>query len=229
MISIIIPVYNQANKLALCLDSIKKQTYQNFEIIIVNDGSTDNLKPVIDKYQPLFGLQLAYVSQENQGAPAARNRGAQDAKGEYFLFCDADITMVPEALDIMLKTLQENPQASYAYCSFLWGRKLFKLFPFDAGRLQKMPYIITTSLIRRDHFPGFDIKIKKFQDWDLWLTMLERGHIGVWIDKVLFKVYTGGVYSSWLPGFAYKLFPFLATVKKYNDAMAIIKAKHNLE
>lgn len=228
MISIIIPVYNQASKLAKCLDSINKQTIKNFEIIIVNDGSSDDIKPVIDKYQALFGLQLSYVTQNNQGAPAARNRGAQDAKGEYLLFCDADIVMTPDTLDIMQKTLQQNPQASYAYCSFRWGRKLFKLFPFDADRLRKMPYIITTSLIRREHFPGFDISIKKFQDWDLWLTMLEQGHTGVWIDKVLFKVFTGGVYSSWLPGFAYKFFPFLPVVKKYNNAMAIIKAKHHL-
>ena len=230
MISIIIPVYNQADKLPRCLDSIKKQSYNNYEIIIVNDGSHDNVGAVAEKYKQLFGLNFTYLEQANQGPCAARNRGAAEAKGELFIFCDADLEMQPEMLSKMKETLALHSEASYVYSSFYWDWKLFKLWPFDAEKLKQMPYITTASLLRREHFPQFDVNIKKFNDWDLWLTMLEQGHVGVWIDEPLFKVNAKGfqTMSSWVPGFAYKLLPFLPSVQKYNKAMAIIKAKHKL-
>ena len=227
MISIIMPVYNQANKLAQCLASILKQTYKNFVIIIVNDGSTDNIKEVINNFQlSTFNFQL--ISQENIGSNPARNNGAKLAKGEYILFCDADIIMKPYMFEIMLKTLKNTPNASYVYSSFKFGKKTFKLWPFDENKLKQMPYIHSTSLIRREHFPGWDEKIKRLQDWDLWLTMLKQGHKGIWIDKVLFTVQTGGTMSNWLPSFFYKLFPFLPSVKRYNKAVRIIKTKHKI-
>lgn len=231
MISIIIPIYNQADKLFQCLDSIKKQIYNNYEIIIVDDGSIDNLGKVLGKCKSIFGIKLSVAEQENQGAPSARNNGFGKSKGEYLLFCDADAILKPQALGIMLQALQYNPKASYAYSSFLWGKKLFKLEQFNAKKLKQMPYIHTMSLIRREHFPknGWDESIKKLQDWDLWLTMLDQGHVGIWIDQVLFKIKPGGVYSNWLPSFAYKLFPFLPSAKRYKEAVEIIKMKHNKE
>jgi hypothetical protein len=134
------------------------------------------------------------------------------------------------ALEIMLEALRQTPEASYAYSSFNWGRKLFKLNEFNPEQLKKMPCIHSMSLIRRQDFPatGWDESIKKFQDWDLWLTMLEQGKIGVWIPRVLFQITTGGTISSWLPSFAYKFLPFLPVVKKYKAAMAVIKQKHGL-
>ncbi len=230
MISIIIPVYNQAKKLSKCLDSILKQTYNNYEIIIVNDGSTDNIEKILDKYKSELIHKFSYFNQENKGSNPARNRGAKIAKGKYLLFCDADIIMKPEMLKIMLDALKNNPKASYTYSSFKYGCKIFKLWPFDAEKLKQIPFIHTTSLMRKEHFPGFDESIKRLQDWDLWLTMFEQGHSGVWIDKVLFTIMGGGyTMSSWLPSFAYKLFPFLPSVKKYNEAVEIIKKKHNKE
>lgn len=222
MISIIIPVYNQADKLSQCLVSILKQSYGDYEIIIVNDGSTDNFKEVAKNYN------FKIINQENKGSNVARNRGAKEAQGEYLLFCDADIEMKPEMLEIMLKELEARPGAGYVYSSFMYGSKTFKLGPFSAEKLKEGPFIHTTSLIREECFPGFDASIKRLQDWDLWLTMLELGHQGVWVDKVLFKVKAGGTMSAWLPSFAYKLFPFLSGVKKYKEAVKIIKNKHGL-
>lgn len=232
MISIILPVYNRAKVLAETLNGIAQQTFSDYEVIIVNDGSTDEVDKVFgDYYRNLKTTNhYLFLNQKNQGAPAARNRGWQEAKGEYLLFCDGDAVLKPEALEKMFQALQDNPQASYAYPSFYWGKKLFKVGTFDPGKLKKMPYIHTMALIRRSDFPvgGWDINIKKFQDWDLWLTMLEEGKVGVFVPEVLFTVKTGGTMSSWLPGFAYQLFPFLPSVKKYKQAMKIIKEKHAL-
>ncbi len=249
MISIIIPVYNQAEKLAKCLASILNQTFTDYEIIVVNDDSKDNIKKVIENFKKelaalalpesrlasenpeLEKVELAnfkFITQANGGANAARNRGAREATGEYLLFCDADIVLDKQALEYFADALKENPEASYAYSSFKYGWKTFRLFPFDADKLKQMPYIHTTSLIRRKDWPGFDEKIKRLQDWDLWLTMLEAGKTGVWIDMILLRVAGGGTMSAWLPAFAYKLLPWLGSVKKYNAAVAVIKKKHNL-
>lgn len=233
MISIIIPVYNQADKLAKTLAGIASQTYSDYEVIIVNDGSTDQPEAVFAAYCKTLKTDNSYLflNQSNQGAPAARNRGLREAHGEYLFFCDADAVMKPEALAVMLDVLEKNPQASYAYPSFNWGKKLFKVGEFDADKLKTGPFIHTMALIRRADFPasGWDINIKKLQDWDLWLTMLDQGHVGVWIPKILFTVAPGGYISSWLPSFAYRYLPFLNKVKKYNNAVRIVKEKHGLK
>ncbi len=232
MISVIIPIYNQADKLLKTLKSLQKQSYQDFEIIIVNDGSSDNLESVITKFHQDNSLNQSFLvlNQANAGAPAARNRGWRASQGDFLLFCDADAVLAPEALAIMLQALNNNPQASYAYSSFYWGNKLFKLKPFDAQQLKTEPCIHTMSLIRRADFPetGWDESLKKFQDWDIWLTMLAARKFGVFIDQVLFTVSPGGTISSWLPSFAYKSLPFLPQVKKYQAAKNIILKKHGL-
>lgn len=232
-ISIIIPVYDQADNIGYCFDSLLQQTFRDMEVIVVNDGSTDNSEEVILKYQSIFeekNIPFTYIKQSNQGAPAARNKGAEKSRGEYLLFCDADAILYPQFLEITRRTLLENPEISFVYSDFIWGKKKFKLFPFDAEKLKKMPYIHTISLVRKKDLPskGWDENIKKLQDWDLWLTMTEKGCKGKWIDKTLFKVIPGGTISEWLPSIFYKLFPFLSKVKKYNQAMSIVKKKHNI-
>lgn len=232
MISVIIPLYNRSKTIVSTLESLANQTHQDFEVIIVNDGSTDNSEALVAAYLKKHEGERSYlfINQHNQGAPAARNNGFKRSRGDLILFCDADAILLPEALAVMSAALTLNPGASYAYSSFNWGKKLFKLDEFNPEKLKKMPYIHSMSLIRRSDFPsqGWDITIKKFQDWDLWLTMLEQGKIGVWIPRVLFKVIPGGTISSWLPSFSYRFLPFLPAVRKYKQAMAVIKAKHGL-
>ena len=233
MISIIIPVFNQAEKLKYCLNSILEQTFNTYEVIIINDGSTDKSGEVIRGFENKFktvGIDYRIIEQTNRGAPNARNHGFQAAKGDYVIFCDADAILEKNCLWEMINALQDNLQASFVYSSFYWGKKLFKLQPFDAGKLRQMPYIHTISLIRYKDFPitGWDESLKRFQDWDLWLSFIEQGKIGVWINKPLFQVCPGGTISNWLPSFAYKLFPFLPAVKKYKKAEKIIREKHGL-
>jgi glycosyltransferase involved in cell wall biosynthesis len=233
MISVIIPVYNQADKLSCCLESILEQSYRHFEIIVVNDGSIDKSLEIANEFRNKFkaiGADYKIIDQVNKGAPNARNHGFQAAKGELILFCDADAVLKHNCLWEMINALKNNPQASYAYSSFYWGSKLFKLQPFDGKKLRQMPYIHTISLIRAQDFPntGWDENLKKFQDWDLWLTMAEQDHRGFWIEQPLFRVCPGGTMSNWLPSLAYKFMPFLPAVKKYNLAQRAIKEKHGL-
>lgn len=232
MISVIIPVFNQADKIGATLESITKQSNQDLEVIIVNDGSSDKLDEALDNFfrNNKVSNRWFVINQSNHGAPHARNRGFEKSQGDLVFFCDADAVLIPDALATMKASLFEHPEASYIYSSFLWGKKLFKVGPFSSDKLRQGPCIHTMSLIRREHFPkqGWDESVRKLQDWDLYLSMLEEGHIGFWIDKVLFRVQTGGVISSWLPSFAYKLFPWLSTVKKYNNALAFVKQKHGL-
>lgn len=232
MISIIIPVYNQTKELDKCLASIRKQTYSNYEIIIVNDRSTQKMSHVIKKYMQAFGYKFSLINnQSNHGAPYSRNKGFRKSHGEFLLFCDADVILKPEMLEVMYTTLKSNLEASYTYSSHRYGAKKFACFQFSAERLKQGPYIHSTSLIRREHLPpeGWDENIKRLQDWDLWLTMLEQGNKGVWINKILFRIQGGGhTMSSWLPILAYQLLPFLAKVRKYKQAVRIVKEKHGL-
>src|SRR3989338_919271 len=97
-VSIIIPLYNQQQKLLRCLSSIRQQTFTDFEIIIINDGSidvtSDSLyKNVMNEFSSAGGNNFKYIYQANAGAPAARNRGFREAGGQYVIFCDADVVM----------------------------------------------------------------------------------------------------------------------------------------
>lgn len=233
MISIIIPVYNQAAKITKTLQSIEGQSFKNFEVIIVNDGSSDDVENIFATFIKASNTSNSYlfINQENKGAPAARNRGFREASGELVFFCDADVVLKPEALESLYKALERETSAAYAYSSFYWGRKLFKVGEIGEERLKKGPCIHTMSLIRVSDFPesAWDESIKKLQDWDLWLAIyFAKGKLGVFVDKPLFTVSPGGTISSWLPSFFYKLFPFLPKVKKYNEAVKIVKQKYGI-
>jgi glycosyltransferase involved in cell wall biosynthesis len=234
LVSIIIPVYNHARRLKQSLFSISEQTYRNLEIIIVNDGSTDDFEQqflAIKNSPELSRLKIILINQKNSGAPAARNRGFVESTGEFIIFWDADTVGKPEMLRKMVNALEENKEASYAYSGFLFGVKKFSSKPFDAVELKKVNYIDTTSLIRRSDMLFFDPALKKFQDWDLWLNMLSKNKIGIYIPEILYKKFVGGRkgISEWLPRFAYHLPWKLPAVRRYEQARNIILAKHGLK
>lgn len=89
LISIIVPVYNTEKYIERCLDSIMKQDYPNFEVILVNDGSTDESGIIIQKYKEKY-KNISYIKQENKGVGAERNAGIKVAKGDYISFVDSD-------------------------------------------------------------------------------------------------------------------------------------------
>ncbi len=230
MISIIIPTYNHRQLLPRCLASIRQQTYKDYEIIVVDDGSDYDVKKLLINFP-----EIIFYRQNHQGAPVARNRGFSLSRGEYVIFVDDDVIMKPNMLSIMLQTLFSNPQASYVYSSYKLGWKLILSQTFSASKLKQENYIHTTSLLRRDDFVGFDESLEKFQDWDLWLTLLQQGKKGFNIFEVCYKIIkpSAGHMSTWWPKFFYNLpWPLVgytpASIVKYFHAKEIIIKKHNL-
>ncbi|MDD2785625.1 MAG: glycosyltransferase [Patescibacteria group bacterium] len=236
-IAVIIPCYNHANELEAALESISKQILMPSEIIVVDNNSDDAPKLVVEKYANRLPVKY-FRYEEKQGAPAARNKGASLTSAPLLLFMDADVQLRSDALQLMAEALRIHPDTAFAYSDFYWGRKLFKGREWDAEALKKMNWINTTSLIRRTSLVPFDEDLKKFQDWDLWLAMSERGEKGVWIPETLLTVTEVKTrktnISHWLPTFAHRLpWPIFGwtpnEIIRYRAAEAVIRRKHHLD
>ncbi len=107
-ISVIVPLYNKEAYIAKTLDSVLNQTYQNYEILIINDGSTDKSTDIINTYTD---TRIHLVNQENKGVAAARNLGIEIAKSELIAFLDADDEWLPEYLETIIKLRKDYPNA----------------------------------------------------------------------------------------------------------------------
>src|SRR5690606_8889630 len=142
-------------------------------------------------------FSVTLVRQENKGAPSARNVGFAHSRGDYVIYWDADVVGVPDMLETMLTALQKHARASFAYSSFYFGKKKMNGQPFDKEALRQRNYIHSTTLIRRVDVIQWDESLKRFQDWDFFLSLAEQEKQGVWVDEALFTVDTGGTMSTW--------------------------------
>ncbi|MFH1790070.1 MAG: glycosyltransferase family A protein [bacterium] len=232
MISIIIPVYNHAKCLEKCIISFLNQTYKEIEFVVVNDGSTDCFEDVYNDIKEKISNQIkvTLIKQQNQGASSARNRGFEASTGEFVLFADADTIARPKMLENMLKGLNDSPKCSFAFSKYKFGCKTMKSSVFDVKKLQMINYIDTTSLIRRQDFVGFDKNLKRFQDWDMFLTMTEQGKTGIFINEILYKKIVRGRVgiSSWTPSFIYNLLAKTKKIQQYKKSKEIVLKKHGL-
>lgn len=104
-VSVVISTYNHASFIAESIDSVLAQTYRDFEVIVIDDGSTDNTEEVLKPYLDRIRL----IKQENSGLPVARNAGIKEAKGEYIAFQDSDDIWLPDKLEKQMKYLEKNP------------------------------------------------------------------------------------------------------------------------
>ena len=191
LISIVIPCHNDSSLLSNTLESISYQDYTFNEVIIVDDGSNADekkqVKEIIKQFKDkIFVLSLKSI-RNNVGASEARNIGAKIARGEYLFFCDSDVTLQNNCLIKMIQTLHDNPEYSWSYCNYLLGdeEKIFN--DFNLHDFYRRNLSSTMSLLKKEDFPGFDKKLKRLQDWDLFLTMIENEKCGKWINEILFK------------------------------------------
>lgn len=119
LISVIVPVYNVEKYLAECIESLLEQTYENYEIILVNDGSTDSSGIICDKYSQM-NSRISVIHKRNGGLSSARNAGIEDAKGKYLAFVDSDDVVHPDYLKHMYK-LALQYQGDIVACDFIKG------------------------------------------------------------------------------------------------------------
>ncbi len=231
-ISIIIPAYNHAEVLVACVKALTKQTLLPQEIIVVDDGSSDHPRETLERAGLMHHVSQ-WLTQTNQGAPVARNAGFAVSSGEAVMFLDADAVLRSDALALLAQTLEQDKKAAFAYSAFRFGGKLFRSQVFSVEALKRGNFIHTSALIRREAFPMFDPALKKFQDWDLWLHIVERGGYGVYVPELLLTIQArehGGM-SRWLPAFAYAL-PLKwmgyepEAVRSYREAKEVIFLKH---
>lgn len=185
-VSIIIPNYNHTRFVRQAIESALNQTIRPQEIIIVDDGSTDNSREVVTSY----GDKVHYIWQENQGLAGARNTGIKAAESEYVGLLDADDIWLPEYLEKMLALANQHPDGAVFYCTAQAmdenGQPLPQVFggpvlPSEAiyGKILRANYLIpSTILLRRSTAMEaglFDQHLRSCEDWDLWLRLLP-GH-----------------------------------------------------
>jgi len=232
MISVIIPIYNRAKILKKSLDSLMGQTCKDFEVILVDDGSKENIESVFDNFKNK--LNIKYFRKDNEGAPSARNFGFEKSRGDYIIFFDADIIAETEMFGKMRWVLDAEKNIDFIYSNYFFGDKKMFAKKIDIKELEKNNFIHTSSLIRREKVISWDENLNKFQDWDYFLRLVKNNSKGFLINEFLYKIISGGTMSEWLPSFAYKkpfkYLPFFyKKVKKYNLAKEKIKLKHNLK
>jgi len=198
VISVILPTYNCANFLPHSIQSILSQTYDSYEIIVVDDGSTDNTKEVLNP----FMQKIKYVSYHwNKGAHVARNIGIRQALGKYIAFIDADDLWLPEKLQTDVDYLETHPDISMTYSKHINidsnGNKLGEgsriMLPSGNIFIQlfsEQNFIITSSVVVRREVFGttgiFDEQLFNCQDWDMWLRIAYHFKVAG-INKLLIK------------------------------------------
>lgn len=174
LVSIIIPVYNAQNTIYRCLESIKEQTVNTYEVIVVNDGSTDDSLSVITKFRDCYGeIDMSVYSVENSGPSRARNLGVSYAKGLYIAFLDSDDYWIPNKLEEQLKVLRENPEIKLLSSSYINTDK--QLYFVKFWKLLFSNYFITSSTIGNAEVLKkyrFDEAQSFSEDYKLWLQIV---------------------------------------------------------
>lgn len=208
-VSVVIPSYNRAHLIGESIQSVLDQTYQDFELIVVDDGSSDNTEDVVRGFND---SRISYTYQDNKGISAARNAGIRKARGRYFAFLDSDDFWFRELLDLEVPILEENPNVGLVYAKAQAIDVDGELKGQISGALQKYPgqtlksalygnfVCIQTAIMRRECFDRvglFDETLKARVDYDLWIRMAKHYHFA-YLNKVLahFRIHTGGYTHS---------------------------------
>lgn len=190
-VSVIMPCYNQGQYLEEAVGSLLAQTYQDFEIIVINDGSTDEF--TVRLLQTYEQPNLLVLNTDNHGPSAARNTGIQQARGQYILPLDADDRIAPTFLEKTVPILDGNPNVGIVYTQAeLFGEKNGRfdlpIYRFPDILLGNM--IFNTSLYRKADWEkagGYNENmVWGWEDYDFWLSLLELGREVIQIPEVLY-------------------------------------------
>ncbi len=201
LVSVIIPTFNRSTLLLRAVDSLLNQSYKSMEIIIVDDGSTDNSRDVLD---PLINSnRIKYIYQKNQGVSSARNIGVQNSFGTWVAFLDSDDEWLKDKLAKQMIFFKSNPNLKIVYTDEVWikngvrinqSKHHQKCGGYIFAECLKQCLIGPSSVvIKKDLFlelNGFDINYPVCEDYDLWLKISSRYEIG-FINETLVTKYGG--------------------------------------
>jgi glycosyltransferase involved in cell wall biosynthesis len=226
-VSVIIPTYNRANLLPRPIKSVLNQTFQDFELIIVDDGSTDNTRELVEEFQKKDS-RIKYIFQENSGGPAKPiNTGIKNSKGEYIAILESDDEWLPEKLEKQIKVLEEFKNVSLVSCY------AFRIFADGTKKLYKTPYLgifkktkwklfwekwgiisLSTVMVRKEVIEKvgfFDEKIKTGADIDFYLRCIKKFDF-YFIHEPLISYYESEeslskkyFWKKWIPEYEYML------------------------
>jgi glycosyltransferase involved in cell wall biosynthesis len=189
-VSVVIPVFNGSATIRQAIESVLAQGYHNLELIVVDDGSTDGTREIIESY----GDRMQQLRQSNAGPAAARNTGVRSASGEYLAFLDADDCWLPGMLERTMVMLDSDPDCVMAYGNLsmvdsegaslgtcLIGEEHAHAPSMEELLTRMWPIMPSAALIRRSAFDGCGGFVEQFrgagfEDAFLWLRLRERGH-----------------------------------------------------
>ncbi len=190
-VSVVIPCFNYGRYLEKAVESLLAQTFQDVEVIVVDDGSTDDSLEVARRLEAAHP-QVSVLAQPNAGQPAiARNNGIALARGEYVLCLDADDHLHPRFLEECVAALDDDPSISIAYGDQqnFGADDVFHVHPeYDFARLARCNLIGTASVFRRaawEDVGGYRTNVRGYEDWDFWVSCGERGHHGKRVQSAL--------------------------------------------
>lgn len=199
-ISVIIPTCNRISRVIEAVNSVLSQSFQDFELIVVDDGSTDNTS---EKLRETYGSRIQLITQGNAGVSAARNAGVRVSRGKYLSFLDSDDTWHPDKLKAQVNFHQENPSFQISQTEEVWIRNGRRVNPHNKHQ-KTGGYIFSQSLhlcmvspssviIRKSLFDesgSFDEQLKACEDYDLWLRLTATEPVGL-IRKMLLTKHGG--------------------------------------
>lgn len=192
LVSIIVPCYNQAQYLPEALQTVLEQTYQNWECIIVNDGSPDNTELVAKEWLAKDS-RFKYIYKENGGLSSARNVGIENSKGEFILPLDADDKISNNYLEECVLKFKNNQNVSIVYgeaIKFGAVNHTWNLSEFNYENLLHNNMIYCSAIFKKndwDTVGGYDEQMKfGFEDWEFWIRMLNHDSIVLKCKEAIF-------------------------------------------
>lgn len=187
------PAYNQMKYIADAVDSVKRQTYTNWELLIIDDGSPDNIMQLALKFEKSDSRIHAFHT-PNRGLAGARNFGIRQARGEYILPLDADDTLEPEYIAACIKAFLKNPLIKVAYTQWRFfgtTNRTTKIHYQGYPNLLARNSIFATAMYRRKdalEIGGYDENIRiSFEDWEFWIRLLDEKSIVYQDRRALFN------------------------------------------
>lgn len=242
-VSVIIPAYNTAYMIVACLDSVLSQSYQDFEVIVVNDGSPDTseLENILQRYR----AQILYIKQENKGAAAARNTAIRNSRGEFLAFLDSDDSWFPDHLRSQMQLFDDDPTLDLVYSdgiAVLNSRPTWNFMArcpsegepsFDALVVERCQVLISTVVARKTALVRaglFDESLRRCDDYDLWLRAAFHGAKIGYTRQVQARLSPGrpnslGLSSSKMSEAAWKILEKISSTLPLNNSQRDIVLK----